>query len=109
MARYSLVSVRPYYPAWTLHGSLQRAKTDLSSMSGPAFGESLERYQVKKAAAVMVRLSFAVNDFMQYTQADNGRQQHVLSQEQQGHYSQQLGSLALMLSTYIDCTVDDIK
>jgi hypothetical protein len=109
LARYNLVSARPYYTAWALHGSLQRVKADLGSMNGPAYGESLEKYQVKRAAVVMVRLEFAVNDFMQYTQADNRRSQQVMTADQQGRYSQQLGSLSPILSTYIDCTVDAIK
>ncbi|MFG7161959.1 hypothetical protein ACGYU5_15285 [Burkholderia pseudomallei] len=110
LARYDLLVKRPYYAAWTLHGSLQRLRNELNSLAGPARGESLERYQAKQAGVVMVRLAFAVNDLMDYTRADNRHAgHHVMSAAQQGRYSQELGGLPLVLSTYIDCTVDAIK
>ncbi|CPF97322.1 Uncharacterised protein [Burkholderia pseudomallei] len=109
VARYNMLVERPYYAAWTLHGSLQRLRNELNSLKGPAYGESLERYQAKQAAVVMVRLSFAVNDWMDYTRADGRRAQHVLTAAQQERYSEMLGGLPMILSTYIGCTVDAIK
>ncbi|KVD70143.1 hypothetical protein [Burkholderia ubonensis] len=108
-ARYSLVVARQYYPAWTLHGSLQRLRNELNDLKGPTYGESRERYQAKQAAVVMVRLAFAVNDWMDYSRADSRRTQHVTTAAQKERYSEELGGLPLVLSTYISCTVDAIK
>ncbi|CAE6767395.1 hypothetical protein R70006_03783 [Paraburkholderia domus] len=71
-----------------MHGSLARVREELPGMGGPAYGESLERFRTKKAAFVMARLSFAVNDWMAYSRVDGARKPHVLNDEQQERYSE---------------------
>ncbi|MFM0126718.1 hypothetical protein [Paraburkholderia sediminicola] len=108
-ARYNMLVDRPYYAAWALHGSLARVREELTGMGGPAYGESLERFQTKKAAFVMARLNFAVTDWTAYSRVDSAHMPRILNEEQQERYSEQLGSLSSILATYIGCTVDTIK
>lgn len=109
LARYSMLTKRPYYAAWRLHASLQHLRLELQGMSGPSYGESLERYQAKRAAFVMTRLAFAVNDLMDYTRVDSLRSPQVLTSDQQKQYSRELAGLPAVFATYISCTVDAIK
>lgn len=108
-ARYNMLTQRPYYAAWALRGSLARVREELDGMGGPTYDDSLERFQVKRAAFVMARLSFAANDWMAYSRVDGASKHPALSDEQRERYSEQLGGLSAILATYIGCTVDGIK
>ncbi|WP_175666671.1 hypothetical protein [Burkholderia ambifaria] len=107
-ARLNILTKRRYFQAWLLHDALSALKDDLGLIDGPAHGNR-ERIQVQRAAFAMARVTFAVQNFTEYSVADERRRQPVLSSAVTKQYMSELVGLANVLSTYINCTVDAIK
>lgn len=107
-ARLALLERRRYFQAWMLHDALSALKDDLTLIDGEVYGPA-ERVKVQRAAFAMARVTIAVQNFTEYSVADEKRAQPVLSDAATEKYMSQLVGLAPVLSTYISCTVDAIK
>jgi hypothetical protein len=106
--RLAMLERRRYFQAWMLHDALSALRDDLAMIDGAAYGPA-ERVKTQRAAFALARLTIAVQDFTEYSVADERRARPMLSGGATEKDMGELVGLAPVLAKYINCTVDAIK
>ncbi|MFG7161957.1 hypothetical protein ACGYU5_15275 [Burkholderia pseudomallei] len=114
-ARLQMLYRRAYYPAWELHGQLQKLIGQLQNIQHVGamtkLGTPADRaaQQVSDAAFAIVSAEGAYRDFSDYVRYDQSRSQPVLSKTQIEEHNFDLGILGSNLAVYVSCIAQSLR